>query len=354
MITGFHHLTAITSNAAKNVAFYTKVLGLKLVKQTVNFDDPGSWHLYFGNEVGAPGTIITFFEWSHLAKGIPGIGGTHHLAFRVKDKMGLLKWKRWLIDLGYSVSGPYNRTYFESIYTQDPDGLIIEIATEGPGFTVDESFETLGEKVIIPVSERTKELRDSKSIESEIWSEPIHEISIDMSLHNGLHHVSAIGTDLYKTDAFYQEMLGFRRVKRTQNFDDTTAPHWYWGNKNADLGSIMTYFEYKPGTYRPVKMGTGSTHHIAFSTPNNETQLQMRDKLLSAGYRVSPVMERNYFRSIYFNDPDGHILEIATAGPGFAIDETLEELGTQLKLPENLESYRNEIESHLSSLNLNK
>ena len=127
MITGFHHLTAITSNAAKNVAYYTKVLGLRLVKQTVNFDDPGSWHLYFGNETGAPGTILTFFEWGHLPKGIPGIGGTHHLAFRVKDREGLLKWKRRIQDFGYHVNGPFDRKYFESIYTSDPDGLIVEI-----------------------------------------------------------------------------------------------------------------------------------------------------------------------------------------------------------------------------------
>jgi len=350
MFTGFHHLTAITSNAAKNVAYYTKVLGLRLVKQTVNFDDPGSWHLYFGNESGVPGTILTFFEWAHLPKGTPGIGGTHHLAFRVKDREGLLKWKRRIQDFGYHVNGPFDRKYFESIYTNDPDGLIIEIATEGPGFTVDESFENLGQSLLSPNPSQTKAGRNDALIAEENWEESIPVITAEMSLNKGLHHVSAISSDIIRTDDFYQDVLGMRRVKKTQNFDDASVPHWYWGNQNAEVGSIMTYFEYKQGAYRPVKMGTGSTHHIAFSTPNDETQAEMRENLLSKGLRVSPVMERNYFRSIYFNDPDGHILEIATAGPGFAVDETPKELGSRLMLPGHLEKYRSEIEQNLSPL----
>lgn len=350
MITGFHHLTAITKKASINVDYYTRVLGLRMVKQTVNFDDPSSWHLYFGNERGEPGTIITFFEWGNLPKGLPGIGGTHHLAFRVSDRNSLLKWKRRLQDFGYHVSGPFDRTYFESIYTSDPDGLIIELATEGPGFTVDESFENLGSTLIIPKKERTKPERNTEEIDKETWFESVPEITPDMAITKGIHHVSAFSSDIERTDVFYQELLGLRRIKKTINYDDSSAPHWYWGNQNADLGSIMTYFEYKSGTYRNAKMGLGSMHHIAFSTADEDSQLVLREKLLSAGLQVSPVMERNYFKSIYFNDPDGHILEIATAGPGFAVDETWEELGSNLMLPKQFEPHRKQIESHLSPL----
>ncbi len=350
MITGFHHLTAIARNAAKTVDYYQRVLGLRLVKQTVNFDDPGAWHLYFGDETGKPGTILTFFEWGHLQRGLPGIGGTHHIALRVSDRTALLKWKRRLTDFGFHVSGPFNRTYFESIYTTDPDGLILEFATEGPGFTVDEPFETLGDAIIIPKKENTKPERDVAAIEQEIWPEPIPEITADMKLSHGMHHISAISSDIQRTDAFLMDVLGLRRVKKTMNYDDTSAPHWYWGNQNADLGSILTYFEYKPGTYRQVKMGTGMTHHIAFSVPDHEAQMQMYERLRSNGYRVSPFMDRTYFKSIYFNDPDGHILEIATAGPGFLIDESEAELGQNLMLPKQFEAYREQIQTHLSPL----
>src|SRR5512144_513221 len=120
-IPGIHHVTAITADAQKNIDFYCGVLGLRLVKLTVNFDDPGSYHLYFGDELGRPGTAITFFEWPDAPRGAPGIGGTHHFALCVPDQDGLLKWKRRLTDLGLKVDGPLDRHYFCSIYFNDPD-----------------------------------------------------------------------------------------------------------------------------------------------------------------------------------------------------------------------------------------
>ncbi|MEO1290739.1 MAG: VOC family protein, partial [Chloroflexota bacterium] len=137
-IQGLHHITLVSSDAQRTVDFYVKVLGLRLVKQTVNFDDPTAYHLYFGDAMGTPGSAITFFEWKHAPKGHPGIGGTHHVALSVQDYNGLLKWKRRLTDLGTTVHGPYDRQYFKSIYLRDPDGVILEIATMGPGFAVDE------------------------------------------------------------------------------------------------------------------------------------------------------------------------------------------------------------------------
>src|SRR5664279_1066018 len=110
-ILGLHHITLVCSNAQRTVDFYTKVLGLRFVKRTVNFDDPGSYHLYFGDETGSPGTAVTFFEWPGAPRGYPGIGGTHHFALIVPDRQGLLKWKRRLLDLGIGVTGPYSRVY---------------------------------------------------------------------------------------------------------------------------------------------------------------------------------------------------------------------------------------------------
>ena len=148
-ITGLHHITLVASNAQQTVDFYTRVLGLRLVKKTVNFDDPTSYHLYFGNQTGAPGTAITFFEWPRAPKGLPGIGGTHHVALRVADDAGLRKWKRRLTDLGIAVTGPLDRHYFTSIYFHDPDGVILEIATDGPGFATDEDEAHLGETLAL-------------------------------------------------------------------------------------------------------------------------------------------------------------------------------------------------------------
>ena len=142
-ITGIHHLTAVSSDAQRTVDFYTRVLGLRLVKQTVNFDDPTSYHLSFADEEHGPGTL-TFLEWKGAQRGQWGLGGTHHLAFETQDRDTLRQWKRWLADRGLPVTGPYNRVYFESIYFTDPDGLILEIATRGPGWTLDEAPDALG------------------------------------------------------------------------------------------------------------------------------------------------------------------------------------------------------------------
>ncbi|RMG96748.1 MAG: glyoxalase [Chloroflexi bacterium] len=353
-ITGLHHITIVCVDAQRTVDFYTGVLGLRLVKQTVNFDDPGSYHLYFGDRTGRPGTAVTFFEWPHAPKGHPGIGGTHHFALCVADYDGLLKWKRRLTDLGLSVDGPLDRHYFTSIYFHDPDGTIIEIATAGPGFLRDEDAATLGTAVKPPPPEMVVNNRNEARIQATTWPEPVPEITPDMALLHGMHHITAIGTDIQRTDAFFCELLGLQRVKKTLNFDDPTSAHWYWGVENGRPGTLITYFERNPADprYRYVRMGAGQTHHYAFAVPDEETQLIFREKLIQAGLRVSPVMDRIYFKSIYTNDPDGHIVEIATAGPGFLVDEPEETLGQMLKLPPWLEQHRQTIEARLKPITL--
>jgi len=349
-ILGLHHITLVSSNAQRTVDFYTQVLGLRLVKKTVNFDDPGSYHLYFGDEVGRPGTAITFFEWPQAVKGYPGIGGTHHFAMQVADYNGLLKWKRRLTDLGLKIDGPLDRHYFTSIYFRDPDGVILEIATIGPGWAVDEEPDRIGSEFRAPPAEMVVRNRDEARIAAETWPEPVSVITPDMALKRGMHHITAIGTDIQRTHAFFGDLLGMRRVKMTNNFDDPDSAHWYWGAGDGQPGTLITYFERKPTKERRVRMGAGQTHHFALAVADEAIQLEWREKLLSAGLRVSPVMDRVYFKSIYTNDPDGHIVELATVGPGFAIDEPVATLGMALKLPPWLEAQRSDIEAVLSPL----
>ncbi|MFW5709226.1 MAG: VOC family protein [Chloroflexota bacterium] len=351
-ILGLHHITLISANAERTADFYTRVLGLRLVKKTVNFDDPGSYHLYFGDEIGRPGTAITFFEWPKAPKGKIGVGGTHHLALRVPDYNGLLKWKRRLTDLGLKVDGPFDRHYFTSIYFRDPDGVILEIATDGPGWTIDETAESLGQAFRAPPEAMMLANRDSDTIAATTWDSPIRTITPDMALLNGMHHITAIGSDIRATHAFYTDILGMRLVKMTDNFDDPGSAHWYWANRNADVGSTITYFERDPKATRYAEMGAGMTHHFAFAVEDEDIQRHYQKKLASAGYRVSQILDRDYFKSIYTHDPDGHIVELATVGPGFLKDEPIDSLGTELKLPSWLEHLRPRAEASLQPINV--
>ena len=351
-IQGLHHITLVCSDAQRTVDFYTTVLGQSLVKLTVNFDDPSSYHLYVGDAAGRPGSVITFFEWPGAPRGYPGIGGTHHFALAVADYEGLLKWKRWLTDLGIPVTGPLDRHYFRSIYFNDPDGTILEIATLGPGWTIDEAPERLGTEFRAPPLDMTVRNRDEERIRAETWQEPVSEILSEMALRHGMHHITAIGSDIARTHAFFGELLGMRRVKMTSNFDDPGSAHWYWGVGDGRPGTLITYFERDPSREQRARMGAGQTHHFALAVPNEEEQLRWREKLVAAGLRVSPVMDRVYFKSIYTNDPDGHIVELATAGPGFAVDEAPAGLGRSLKLPPWLEPHRADIESALHPIHL--
>ncbi|MCU0464173.1 MAG: VOC family protein [Anaerolineae bacterium] len=351
-IFGLHHITLVSKNAQRTVDFYVRVLGLRFIKQTVNFDDPTSYHLYFGDELGRPGTAITFFEWRDAPRGAAGIGGTHHFALTVRDEDGLLKWKRRLTDLGIAVHGPYDRKYFKSLYFDDPDGVHLEIATRGPGFTVDEPAKSLGKTDMMPPQESTTAGRDEHDITHITWPEPVPTITPDMALRDGMHHISAIGKDIARLDGFYQGVLGLELVKRTYNFDDLNSKHWYWGVNGGQPGTLITYFERDPKTTRIARMGTGMTHHFAFAVKDDETQLMWREKLLSAGIPVSEVRDRSYFHSIYLRDPEGHIVEIATLNPGFTVDEPAESLGEALKLPAQYESNRASIEAGLTPLNV--
>jgi glyoxalase family protein len=347
---GFHHITMVSTDARRTLDFYGNMLGLGLVKRTVNFDDPSAWHLYFGDESGAPGSILTFFEWRHAQRGRWGVGGVHHLALGVATPEAQLKWKRRLTDAGVAVTGPLDRGYFRSLYFADPDGQVLEIATAGPGYAIDEPADALGRDFIVPPPERSPDGRDAAAIAA-THPEPVEVVTPDMRLE-GIHHISAITDDLARAGDFYEEALGLRLVKKTFNQDDGKTKHYFWASYDGATvapGSSMTLFEWG-ASGRPAHPGAGQTHHVAFRATDQEHQLSFRDHLLTLGLSVTPVLDRNYFESIYFRAPDGLLVEIATDAPGFAVDEPADALGSDLKLPAWLEPRRAEIESTLSPL----
>ncbi len=348
---GFHHITLVASDARRTLAFYHEVLGLQLVKQTVNFDDPSSYHLYFGDETGAPGTIVTFFEWPTAPRGRYGVGGVHHLAFGVPTYDGLLKWKRRFQDLGVAVSGPMPRGYFNSLYFRDPDGQVLEIATAGPGYAIDEPIEALGRAIMQQKDSQLPGGRDEAMIAATTHPEPVPSITPDMALL-GLHHITGMTDDIERASDFYEQALGLRLIKKTINQDDPDTPHWFWANYDGTRvlpHSSWTLFGWTPKHPR-ARGGIGQTHHVAFRAKDGEEQLAWRDHLLSLGLQVSPVMDRQYFTSIYFPAPDGQLLEIATDGPGFSADEPAASLGSALKLPAWLEEQREAITADLGPL----
>ena len=318
-INGIHHLTAICRDAQRTVDFYTGTLGLRLTARTASLDDSSSSHLSFAAGDDGP-SVLTFFERQGAPRGAFGIGGTHHLAFETRDRDTLLQWKRWLTDDGIRVTGPYNRVYFESIYFTDPDGLILEIATSGPGWTVDETPDALGFEVRLPPPETTALYRDEAAIAAEIWPEPVSALTAEMRLRR-IHHITAIGSDAGRIEQFFAGILGMRLVKHTVNFDDPSTPHLYFGVGDGAPGTIITYFAYPHGTMRPVRAGAGLTHHFALSVPDEDALANWHDMLNSSGVATSDIEDHAYFRSITLHDPDGHIIEIATDTAGLTTGE---------------------------------
>jgi len=348
---GFHHVTLVCRDAQRTLAFYRDVLGFPLVKRTVNFDLPDTYHLYHAREGGQPGTILTFFEWPSAPRGWSGVGGVHHIAFDVSDQAQQLKWKRWLNDHGVAVSGPYDRGWFTSIYFKDPDGQVLEIATTGPGFAIDEPIDALGREVITPNPGRLIGHRDERSIRALTYPEPIPFIDEAMRL-SGIHHVTGFTDDIDAADDFYQRALGLRLVKKSVNQDDPDTPHWFWANYDGTRVapmSDMTLFGWPKNAQR-ANEGVGQTHHVAFRARDEDHLAGWREHLLGQNIPVSEIRDRSYFKSIYFRSPDGLLHEIATDTPGFAVDEPIDQLGESLKLPPWLEPERASIVSRLRPL----
>ena len=335
-IRGFHHITAITSDASSAVKFYTKVLGLRLVKKTVNFDDPSAYHLYFGDEKGSPGTLITFFDWGGAAgMGQLGARVTHHFAFTAKDETALVQWKDWLMKNGVQVVGPLDRGSFKSIYFQDPDGLLLEIATPGLG------------KGYSDVSHSELKIRfDEKAMPGKPIAQRVPGISDTMRLQ-GLHHVTALTNGSSHTRTFFVEIMKLEPLRDALRGPEGTVQQVF-GLEDGRPGSVISFVE-SPAAPTGV-VGVGTVHHVAFAVDNEAEQLKWREHLLAKGVHVTPVMDRKYFKSIYFREPNGVLLELATIPPGFGVDEPWDALGQTLSLPDWLEPRRQNIEDSLEPI----
>ena len=309
LITGIHHVTAIASDAQKNIDFYTGFLGLRLVKKTVNFDAPEVYHFYYGDEEGNPGSILTFFPYSGLINGRHGKGMLNTTTFSVPVS-SINYWLQRFKKFNVEYKEPIERLDGETVvYFEDPDGLGLELVfndkDKRPGYSNGN----------IPLENSVKGFYNV-----EIWEE-------------GYERTAGLLTEQLDHKLIAEKGNRFR-------FAATDSP----GNYIDILCS--------PDRLKGLA-GSGTVHHIAFATPARETQLEVRMKIVKRMLNPTPVLDRNYFTSIYFREPGGVLFEVATSGPGFAIDEPKEHLGEALKLPTQFESRRKELENILPPITFN-
>jgi glyoxalase family protein len=306
-IHGLHHVTAIAGDPQRNLDFYVGLLGLRLVKRTINFDDPGTYHFYFGDAVGTPGTILTFFSWPAARRGSRGVGEVEATAFAIPLE-SINYWLERLREHHVAAERLPERFGAQVIRLLDADGMLLELVAAESG----------------------NEVRP--------WTEG--SVAGEHSIR-GFHSVSAAVENHQETATFLTETFGYRFVQETGNRFRFAAP----GKGVGKIIDLIGRSESPPG-----RLGTGSVHHIAFRVLDEAQQNAWRVKILELGYDVSPIMDRVYFRSIYFRAPGGVLFEIATDPPGFATDENVRELGTSLCLPPWMEGSRPKIEQILPAL----
>ncbi|RZK95568.1 MAG: ring-cleaving dioxygenase [Methylobacterium sp.] len=304
---GIHHVTAFSGAAERNVEFYTRVLGLRLVKKTVNFDDPGTYHLYYGDETGRPGTILTFFPIAHAAPGRVGIGETQETAFRV-PRAAIGWWTHRFIEKGVTHEALVQVLGEPTLRFRDPDGLMLALIGTDTAET------------------------DVPWTGAEIPAE--HAI-------RGFHGVTLLLKEAEGTAAILTEVFGFQEAGR-----EGAAIRYASGAPEGGFVTLRAVGEFLRG-----RQGAGSVHHIAFRAADDGEQARMVETLTRTyGLGVTEQRDRQYFRSVYFREPGGVLFEIATDVPGFAVDEPVETLGRDLKLPAFLESHRAQIEGHLPTI----
>ena len=321
-VAGLHHVALVSRDLARTADFYGRILGLRALGDgpapVAPFGRPGALGeataRWFGDDAGRPGSLVAAVERPDAPAGAPGIGGTHHFALCVEDREALLMWKRRFLDEGYAVNGILDRHYFQSIYVKDPDGQIVEFATRGPGWTMDEEAAHIGEAHRPPPPEMVNTNRDRARIAAENWPEPARDIAPRMRLR-GLHHVTAIGTSIEGTERFVAGRLGMRRVKRTNNFDDVGSFHWYWGVGDGPPGTLVTYFDRNPERERPVRMGAGQLAHYAVAADPDALE-PLRAALDAAGLPASAAAafgpDAARFGAVATTDPDGHPVVVAS------------------------------------------
>ncbi len=309
-ISGVHHVTAITADAQRNLDFHSGVLGLRLVKRTVNFDDPSSYHLYYGDGSGAPGTILTFFAWPGATRGRVGSGEADAIALSV-PRTSLPFWRERLAHHKIEAK-TITRFGDEVLAFHDTDNIELELVAND----------------------------DTRSG----WDNG--EIPIEYSIR-GIHSVTLNQTNNARAVEMLKGIMGFGFVGEEAGRVRFSMAEGQVANKQAGALIDVAASELRRG-----QMGAGTIHHVAFRVADDATQNAWREALTQHDFNVSPVMDRTYFHSIYFREPGGVLFEIATDNPGFATDETIETLGKKLMLPPQYESSRSQIEAVLPPLHL--
>lgn len=305
---GIHHVTAISGPAGRNVDFYVRTLGLRLVKKTVNFDDPSTYHLYYGDETGQPGTILTFFPWEHVAPGRVGVGETQETVFRVPEG-SIGYWVHRFIEKGVPHEAVTKRFGETVLSFKDPDGMRLALVAV-PGIGDEPAWD--GGDVAVQ-----------------------HAI-------RGFHSVSLLLREAAPTGAILTDVFGFSEVGK----EGSTIRFKADGTQIGGIVDIRVAGDFLAG-----RQGGGSVHHIAFRAADDEAEFEMKRMLAeNHGIRTTDQMDRNYFRSLYFREPGGVLFEIATDIPGFAVDEPAASLGQSLKLPPQYEARRKDIEAVLPSI----
>ncbi|MDI3320792.1 ring-cleaving dioxygenase [Pinibacter soli] len=308
-ILGLHHITAIAGDAKRNFDFYTKVLGLRFIKKTVNFDDPQTYHFYFGDYEGTPGTILTFFPWgSAVRQGRRGAGMATEIGYSVPK--GSLEWWKQRFEeknvIYNNIAEKFGARYLTFL---DPDGLKLELI---------ETDDTDSRKPF-----------ETDEVKANVATKGFYNVTLTL---NDAKPTASILTNVFDYKLIAQEGNRYRyatdAIATANIIDIVELP-----NENHGLGA------------------NGTVHHIAFRVKDDATQMELREKIEALGLHITPQIDRNYFHSLYFREPGGVLFEIATDNPGFTVDEPVEELGKNLKLPVQYEPQRKKIEAHLVPLN---
>jgi glyoxalase family protein len=303
---GLHHITAIAGNAQRNFNFYTKTLGLRFLKKTVNFDDPGTYHLYYGDERGSAGTILTFFPWENMQPGRRGPGQATEIGYAV-PKGSLDFWMKRFDSQGVTYNKPAEKFGERYLTFLDPDGLKLEL---------------------------TEVAEDPRTP----WTTA--EVSAEVATR-GFHHITLTLSDVKATAAVLTDVFGYKLVAQHVN-------RFRYATDALGTANIVELVA-APGEGRG-QVAAGSVHHVAFRVKDDASQLYFRDLLIKKGFQVTPQIDRQYFHAMYFREPGGVLFEVATDNPGFMVDEPLAELGTHLMLPAQHEGKRAAIEAHLPVL----
>ncbi|WET04226.1 ring-cleaving dioxygenase [Flavobacterium sp. YJ01] len=308
-ILGLHHITAIAGDAKRNFNFYSNILGLRFIKKTVNFDDPGTYHFYFGDEVGSAGTILTFFPWGEgIQQGRKGSGMATEIGYSV-PKGSLDFWQKRFEQYNVIYNKPAEKFGEKYLTFLDPDGLKLEL-----------------------IESKTDDNRKA-------WE--TDEVKADVAT-KGFHNITLTLNDIKPTAAILTEIFGYKLIDQDVNRYRYATD----AVENAAIVDLVELSDEKRGLN-----ANGTVHHEAFRVKNDEILMHFREKIEDYGLSITPQIDRQYFHSLYFREPGGVLFEIATDNPGFTVDESLEELGKNLKLPAQYESHRKAIEEHLVKIN---